>query len=151
MSELKIIFKKPYLIYMIIIFFIYIFLAILLSGFYNTIPLIIAYANTLNWFKLGISIFLSILIGIFVSINAVFAYVKYKQRKSCKEGKTLAGIGTFAGLATGICPLCVSGFFPLVLGLLGVSFSFASLPLGGIEVQVFSLIVLIISLYYLKN
>ncbi len=151
MFQLKIILKKPYVFYAIIIFIIYLALAILLSGFYNTLPLIIAYANTVNWFKLGTSILLSILIGILVSINAVFVFIKYKERKSCKEGKALAGIGTVVGLATGVCPLCVSGLFPLILSLLGISFSFASLPLGGLEVQLLVVAILIISLFNLRK
>ncbi len=149
--EIRIVFRRPYIFYTISIFIVYLVLAILLSGFYNTIPLIIAYASTVNWLKLGLSILLSLLIGVLVSINSVIVYIKYKQRKSCKEGKTLAGIGTVAGLATGVCPLCVSGLLPLVLGLLGVSFSFASLPLGGIEVQLLAVVILVISLLNLKK
>ncbi len=149
--EIKVAFRKPYIFYTISIFIVYLVLAILLSGFYNTIPLIIVYANTVNWLKLGISIILSLLIGVLVSINLVIVYIKYKQRKSCKEGKTLAGIGAVAGLATGVCPLCITGLLPLILSLLGVSFSFASLPFGGIEIQVLAVVILIISLFNLRR
>src|SRR3989344_2637660 len=148
---LKIILRKPYVFYAIMVFIIYLTLAILLSGFYNTIPLIIAYANTLNWFKLGLSILLSLLIGILVSINFVYILIRYKERKFCKEGKALAGIGTVAGLATGVCPLCVTGLIPLVLGFIGVSFSLASLPFQGIEAQVLVVVILIVSLFNLNK
>lgn len=140
-------FKKPYLSATIIIFVFYLALTVLFSGFYNTIPLIIAYAGSVSWFKLSISIILSLIIGLLVSINAVNLYVKYKEKKQCKEAGTVATIGTIGGLVVGICPLCVTGLFPIILGLAGISFSFASLPFQGIEIQIFIAIILGISLW----
>ena len=145
------IFKTPYIYWFIGIFILYSLINIFASGFYNTIPLIINYASTINWLKLSVSIIFSIAIGILVAANSILFYIKYKERKKCLEGATLGTFGTIGGLATGVCPLCVTGLIPLILGIAGVSFSFASLPFGGIEVQVFVLIILGISFWMLNK
>ena len=118
-----------------------------MSGFYNTIPLIIAYAQTVNWFKLGLSVVFSLTIGALVAINIVVVYFAYHERRACRNAGTLTTIGTAGGLAAGICPLCVTGLLPLIFGLFGITFSFAMLPFGGLEVQVLTIILLSISLW----
>ncbi len=148
---MKALFKKPYIYWLIGIFLLYMLVNIYASGFYQTIKLIFIYAKTVNWFELIISIIFSIAIGILVAINGVIAYIRHKERKKCREGATLASLGTLGGIATGVCPLCVTGIFPLILSALGISFSFASLPLGGIEIQVVVFIILLISLFMLKE
>jgi len=141
---MKEVFTPPRIYWFVLIFIIYLFLNVLISGFYNTIPLIIVYFGTVNWFKLGISLILTLAIGFFVAINSVLIYIRSEERKKC-EGTYTAGAGTVGGLIVGVCPLCVTGIFPLVLGLIGISFSFGSLPFEGIEIQVLVLLVLIIS------
>ncbi len=143
---MKILLKKPYLYFVILIFLVYLGINILFSGFYNTIPLILVYSKTVDWFKLGISIFLTLVIGALISFNSVLIYIKYKERRKCKKDITLSSAGAIGGLVTGVCPLCITGIIPLVLGFLGISFSFASLPFRGIEVQVLVAIVLTASL-----
>src|SRR3989338_470233 len=148
---MKILLKKPYIYFVILILLVYLLLNIFISGFYNTIPLILVYAKTLNWFKLGISIFLTIIIGALIAFNSVLIYVKYKERKKCKRELSLSSAGAIGGLVTGVCPLCVTGLIPLILGFIGVSFSFASLPFQGIEVQVLVVIILLMSLINLSR
>jgi len=63
----------------------------------------------------------------------------------------LSSAGAIGGLVTGVCPLCVTGLIPLILGFIGVSFSFASLPFQGIEVQVLVVIILLMSLINLSK
>jgi len=120
---MKILLKKPYIYFVILILLVYLLLNIFISGFYNTIPLILVYAKTLNWFKLGISIFLTIIIGALIAFNSVLIYVKYKERKKCKRELSLSSAGAIGGLVTGVCPLCVTGLIPLILGFIGVSLS----------------------------
>ena len=148
---MKTLLKKPYIYFVILIFLVYLSLNVILSGFYNAIPLILVYAKTLNWFKLGISIFLTIIIGALIAFNSVLIYVKYKERRKCKKELTLSSAGAIGGLVTGVCPLCVTGLIPLILGFIGVSFSFASLPFQGIEVQVLVVIILFVSLINLSR
>src|SRR3989344_503014 len=148
---MKILLKKPYIYFVILIFLIYISLNIILSGFYNTIPLILVYAKTLNWFKLGISLFLTLTIGVLIAFNSVLIYVKYKERKKCKRELSLSSAGAIGGLVTGVCPLCVTGLIPLILGLVGISFSLASLPFQGVEVHVLVVIILLVRLLNLSR
>ena len=148
---MKILFKKSYVYFIILIFLVYLSLNIILSGFYNTITLILVYAETVNWFKLGISLFLTLAIGYLIAFNSVLIYVKYKERKKCKKEFTLSSVGAIGGLVVGVCPLCVTGLIPLILGFIGVSFSLASLPFQGIEVQVLVVIILLVSLINLSR
>lgn len=148
---MKRVLKRPYVYWTIGIFLVYLILNLAISGFYNTIPLIIKYAETVNWFELIISLLLSIIIGALIAINAVYAFIKYKEIRQCKEAGVLAGIGAIGGLATGFCPLCAAGLFPLIFGLFGVTFSFALLPLKGIEVQIAVILILSSSLILLSR
>ena len=143
---MRYLFKKPYVYFVILIFSVYLILNVILSGFYNTIPLILVYAKTVDWLKLGISLFLTLTIGALIAFNSVLIYIKYKERRKCKKEITLSGAGAIGGLITGVCPLCVTGLIPLMLGFVGVSFSLASLPFQGIEVQVLIVIILLVSL-----
>src|SRR3989344_756213 len=148
---MKTLLKKPCVYFIILIFLVYLSLNIILSGFYNTITLILVYAETVNWFKLGISLFLTLAIGYLIAFNSVLIYVKYKERKKCKKEFTLSSVGAIGGLVVGVCPLCVTGLIPLILGFIGVSFSLASLPFQGIEVQVLVVIILLVSLINLSR
>ena len=143
---MKKILQKPYIYFVIIIFLVYTILNFYISGFNNTFILILKYASTVNWLELIISIMFSLIIGILVALNSVLVYIKYKERQKCKNQTVLAGLGAIGGLATGFCPLCITGLFPLVLGLIGITFSFASLPFNGLEIQ-FGIIVLLIISY----
>ena len=148
---MKTLLKKPCVYFVILIFLVYLSLNIILSGFYNTIPLILVYAKTVDWLKLGISLFLTLTIGALIAFNSVLIYVKYKEKRRCKKEMTLSSAGAIGGLVTGVCPLCVTGLIPLILGFIGVSFSFASLPLQGIEIQILVVIILLASLINLSR
>lgn len=147
---MKCIFERPYFYWFFGIFVFYLILSVVISGFYNTFPLIIIYAKTINWMKLGFSLILTLIIGFLVAFNMVLVYIKYKEREKCK-GAGIATAGTVGGLIVGVCPLCVTGLFPLILGLLGISFSFAFLPFQGIEIQFLIVGLLLISLKILKT
>jgi len=150
MIAMKQIFKRPYIYWFFSVFVFYLILNILVSGFYNTLPLIIVYFKTVNWFKLGISLALTLFIGFFVSVNSILIYIKYKERKKCK-GVATAGVGTVGGLIVGVCPLCITGLFPLILGFIGISFSFAGLPFQGIEIQILIALILFLSYRQISN
>lgn len=143
--------KKQYIYYSILIFLIYLVVVFVLSGFYNTIPLLILYASSVSWLSLGLSILLSLVTGALVALTGVSLYAAYQERKKCKEAGVLAGMGAFGGLAVGVCPLCITGLFPLIFSLIGVSFSFATLPFHGIEIQVLNIILLSFSLWALHK
>ena len=149
--KIKELFRRPYIYWITGIFLTYMLTNILISGFYKTMQLIFIYAGTVNWVELGISIVFSLTIGILVAINAVYGYLLYKERKKCLEGNVLAGAGTLGGITAGICPLCVTGLLPIIFGLFGLSFSFASLPFKGLEIQLAVIFILIMSLVLLNR
>jgi len=148
---IKSVFKRPYIYFFILIFIVYLTLDIIISQFYVTIRYIPKYLNTINWFELGLSIFLTLVIAFLVSLTLLLSYLKYKQRQNVKKGLTVAALGTTGGFAAGVCTACVAGIFPFIFSLFGISFSWLSLPFKGLEFQIFVIILLIISLYLLNK
>ena len=146
---MKKVFTKPYVYWLFFIFVFYIVLAVLLSKFYINFKYIPYYLNTINWTYFLIAIIFTLIIGLLVGLNLVYLYIKYKQRKEFKKETAVTCLGTIGGLTTGVCPACVSGLFPFLLSFFGISFSYAALPFRGLEVQLFVIVILIISLYFL--
>src|SRR3989338_3405407 len=127
--------KKPYIYWVIGIFLVYITLNIILSQFYFTIAYLPYYLNKVKWVDLILSILFSIIIGILIAMNMVFAYIRHKEKKTAKEC-TITGIATVGGFSTGICSACMTGVIPLMFSLAGVTLSWEALPFKGMEVQV---------------
>jgi hypothetical protein len=148
---MKYLFRKPFVFLSASLFFGYLVLVYFLSDFGNTFRTVLLYTDTLNWPKFSMSILLTLIIASLVAINGTTAYRQYRLRKECREGSVLAGAGTLGGLALGVCPLCVGGILPIILGALGVSFSFGTLPLQGIEIQILVIVILLISLWWMKK
>ena len=142
------VFRKPLFWF---VFLGYLLLAVFVSGFYNTLPLILRYASTVSWFKLSVSFLLTLAIAFLISLNAVLVVARWREKRACQRETAVGSIGTIAGLAVGVCPLCVTGLFPLFLGLFGVTFSFASLPFQGLEIQVFIVVLLSVNVYFLRR
>ncbi|MDP1694602.1 MAG: hypothetical protein Q8L34_03615 [Candidatus Woesearchaeota archaeon] len=149
--KLNDVFQKPYRLWFFCIFFLYLLLNVLFSGFYNTIPLIIQYAATVDWFSLTLSVLFALAIGFFIAVNSILLFIRYKQRKNCSKAGTLTGVGTVGGFITGVCPLCISGLFPLLFSFFGISLSLGNLPFKGIEVQILTLLVLVLSFFLLTR
>ena len=148
---IKQVFKKPNLYLFIFIFLAYLILNIFISRFYITVQYIPYYLETIKWGELLISGLLAAIIGILIAVNMTLIYISWKRRMKMKKQTFLASLGVLGGLITGICSACVAGLFPLLFGLFGVGFSFLSLPLKGIEVQLIVLALLIINLYFLRK
>lgn len=148
---MKRVFQKPYSIWFFGIFFVYLILNILFSGFYNTVPLILQYAATVDWASLLFSVLLALAIGFFVAVNSILLFIRHRQRKECAGAATITGVGTVGGFITGVCPLCITGLFPLLFSFFGISFSLGSLPFSGIEVQVLTLLLLLFGYFSLTR
>lgn len=133
------------------LFFGYLALAVLISDFITTFRTALLYAATVSWWKLGLSVFLTLVIASLAALNGTLLYEKYRMRRECRRETGLASAGVIGGLAVGVCPLCVGGLFPLILALFGVSFSFGVLPFSGIEIQIAVIVLLAVSLHYLRR
>ncbi len=142
--------QKPYLFWVLGIFIFYMGLNVIISRFYETIRYISVYAGSLNWPALILSAILSIIIGFLVAVAAVYAYIIYLERRKIKSEGVLICAGTAGGLASGICAACVS-FVPFILSMFGIAFSWAALPLKGIEIQLTSILLLAASLFLLTR
>ena len=145
------VFKRPWILFFFLVFFIYLSLNIIISQFYVTIQYIPRYLETIKWGELLLSGLFALLIGFLVSLNATLIFMKWKEQRFIKKQTFLTSVGTIGGLATGICTACVAGLFPLFFGLFGVSFSFLSLPFKGMEIQLFVILLLLINLYFLQK
>src|SRR3989344_5613014 len=148
---IKQVFKKPNLYLFILIFLAYLILNIFISQFYITVQYIPYYLETIKWGELLISGLLAMIIGILIAVNMTLIYISWKRRMKIKKQTFLASLGVLGGLITGVCSACIAGFFPIVFGLFGVGFSFLSLPLKGIEVQLVVLALLVFNLYIFKK
>jgi hypothetical protein len=144
---MKFLIRKPFIFYFIGIFLLYLIALFLVSDFGSTLFLALQYIETVKWGKLALSVLLSLLIGIFIAINSCYLIKEYTRRRKCREGTVLTSVGVIAGLSVGVCPLCVGGLLPLLLGFLGVSFSFGVLPWQGLEVQLIVLGVMVYTTY----
>tara|TARA_Y100000310_G_C20449356_1_gene699925 strand:- start:328 stop:798 length:471 start_codon:yes stop_codon:yes gene_type:complete len=148
---MKEVFKKPYRYWLIGIFIVYLVVTIYVSEFYITAMHIPNYLQTIKWPELIASSLLSLIIAALVAISSVYAFIKYKERKSIKAEGSVICAATIGGIATGVCPACVTGFFPLLFSLFGISFSFIDMPFQGIEIQVLIIAILATSLYFLNK
>lgn len=145
------IFQKPYIYALIVVSLLYLALNVYASKFYLTLFYLPIYFKTINWLEFAISLIFSIVISILVAANAISIYLRYQERQMIKKSAVTSCLATVGGLATGICPVCATSFFPLLLGTMGVTFSWAMLPFKGFEVQLFIIIALSLSIYYLNK
>jgi hypothetical protein len=144
--------KRPYIYWVIGIFISYISANLLISEYYKEFSLKNGFycaASGHNGYI--INIIFAVIIGALISLNAVLAFIKFRERQKCRSQVAATSIGAVAGVATGFCPVCVTGLVPLIFSFIGVSFSFASLPFNGLEIQTTVALILAISLYSLSK
>ena len=80
-KTLKEVFRRPYLFWLTGIFLVYITLNVYLSQFYITLIYMWHYLDTINWAEFFLSIFFTIAIASLISVNSVYAYIKFKERR----------------------------------------------------------------------
>lgn len=148
---MKRVFEKPYRYWVVGIFVLYLLLNVLFSGFYSTLQLIFKYAATVDWLSLSVSVIFALAIGFLIAVNSVLLFLKYRERQQCRSAATMTSVGTIGGFVTGVCPLCVTGLFPLLFSVFGISFSLGGLPFKGLEVQALTLLLLGVSLFVLSR
>ncbi len=152
-ANLSSVFQKKYIFWFFGIIIFYLTVNILTSQFYITVKYIYMsnYFDTINWTKLILSAFFALIIAVLISINSILTYIKHKQRKDVKKSGAVTCAATIGGLATGICPVCITGLFPLIFSLFGLSFSWIAMPFNGIEVQIIVILILLTNFWYLTK
>ncbi len=118
-----------------LIFLLYIGISIWLSDFYTTLQTLPYYTQTLNWPEFLLAGFFTLTIGTLIAANTVLGYRRYTTHKSIQKQSTTTCAAAVAGIATGVCPICIGGIVPPIAALLGTSLSWASLPFKGLEIQ----------------
>ncbi|MEK6914807.1 MAG: hypothetical protein AABW83_04105 [Nanoarchaeota archaeon] len=136
------IFRRPYSFYFIFLFFLFLFSDIWINKLYITYRVLIekSYYGILF-------IFLILTIAFLTSLNINLIIIKFKEFKKINYNSGgFTTLGIFFGVLGGACPGCIVGLFPAVTGIfLGTGASLNLLPFKGIELQILSVILLVIS------
>lgn len=158
--EIKTVFKRPYIFWLIGITLAYGSLAILFSKFYLTLWYMPLFFETLNWKAFIISISFTWIIGFLVGVNSILAYLHYQENKKQKnltcithdrKATVFAGIETIFGLLLGVCSACTPLLFPLLFSIFGVTITLSTLPLKGFEFQLLLILLLISNVWYFQQ
>ncbi len=92
---------------------------------------------------------LTVITAVLFGITTALTAKKVADLREMKKSG-FAGAGLFLSLLASGCPSCALGVFPAVASLFGISATLASLPFGGRELQVLSILLFLASIYFLS-
>jgi len=138
---------KPYSYIFIISTIIYLAINTYLNQLYISLENVLSY----NLYFIVPFIALTLLVSLLVGANISLAVIKIRELKQISKASGLTLVGTFGGILGGACPGCFVGLFPAFLGLFGATATLGNLPLYGIEIQLISAGLLLISLFLLTK
>ncbi|MBI2045774.1 hypothetical protein HYT23_06960 [Candidatus Pacearchaeota archaeon] len=141
--------KRSYLLIFIISFISYVLFNIYINKLYIT------YTTLFLNLKFGTAfVGVSLVVSLLIATNVSLVIMRFREMKMLgilgKQGG-VTGIGVFGGLLGGACPGCFAGVFPAFLGLFGATVTLNILPLYGLEIQLLSAVILLISTFYLTK
>ena len=136
--------QKRYFFLFLLILSVYVAVNIWINQFSETIPVLLS-------FRLSFVIpylVLSIIIGILVALNLTVLIYKIREVRAINKEQTSAtAVGMLGGLLGGACPGCFVGLLPTLAGVFGITISLSSLPFLGFEIQIPTLLILLVTLY----
>jgi hypothetical protein len=139
----KAIIERPYAKYFVISFLAFFLFNILVN---QSSALYLNPGSLVLWFAVGF-FGLNILISFLVALNINLVVIRYKEVGGVSmKGGWFGFLGVVGGILGGSCPACFAGIFPALVGVFGVVLSLNSLPLHGLEIQIFSVVLLSISI-----
>ncbi len=141
----KSIISKPYSYYFMIFFIGYLALNFFVNGISGT------YMFLFSTLSGKLSLIATIFVGIFVAISLNLVIMKLKELRQLSGAGSFTALGIFGGLLGGACPACFVGLFPAFLGIFGVTASLTDLPFKGLELQIGSMVLLVISIILLSK
>src|SRR3989344_5535839 len=143
------IFERPYVFYFIVIFLFYILVDIFVNQLYVTgLDVLFEFRKSFLIPFFLLNIFVSLLVPLTINLSII----KFKELKDINSAGSGAGfLGIFGGLIGGACPGCFAGLFPAFVGLFGITASLSVLPFYGLEIIVGSIVLLVISIWFLTN
>jgi len=140
--------KKPYVFYLVIIFLGYLGLNIWLNQTFVTFSVLF------TAYKLSFAIpfvALSLITAFLVAVTINLIILKFKEFRAVNKTSGIAAVAIFLGFVGGACPGCFVGIFPAIVGIFGASLTLTSLPLNGLEIQIASSLILILSIHLLTR
>jgi len=141
--------ERPYIFYFVIIFLLYIFINIIINQTYITFETFFSTYRPSFYIPY---ILLNLTVAFLVALNINLIIIKFKEISSMSGAEGFSVLGVIGGLIGGACPGCIAGLLPSVLGILGVAgFSLYNLPFHGLEIQVLSIVLLIIGALLLSR
>ncbi len=139
--------RKPYIYSFFIIILIYIAITIIINKFYT----VFSYLISFNPKFVIPSLILNLIVAVLIAINVNLVYSKFREIRKIKSTPALTFFGAFSGMLGGLCPGCVTGLFPLIASIFGISLGLASLPFKGLEFQALAILLLVISISFLTK
>jgi len=140
--------RKRYLAVFLVLFGLYVAVNVLVNQFAETLPVFFTFRLS---FVIPYAI-LSILIGMLAALNlTLIAYKLIQVRALGKEETGATAFGVFGGMLGGACPGCFVGLLPTIAGVFGITISLSSLPFLGFEIQIPTLLILLVTLYVVAS
>ena len=89
-----------------------------------------------------------VVFSLLMSLSIILHIFKFNESKKITVGKEGIGfLGGFLGLFTSACSVC----YPLILTTLGIPTALVLLPFGGLELQILSILLLLMSIYFVSR
>jgi len=140
---------RPYVFYFIIIFLLYIIINILINQTYITFGVFFSIYRPSFYIPY---IIFNLVVAFLVPLNINLIIIKVKEISLVSGAEGFSILGVIGGLIGGACPGCIAGLLPSISGILGVAgFSLYNLPFHGLEIQVLSIVLLIIGALLLSR
>ena len=96
-------------------------------------------------------IIFNFLVAFLVALNLNLVIIKFREFRIVNKTGGVTAVGIFLGFLGGACPGCFAGILPAIVGIFGSTFVLNDLPLNGLEIQVASALILVLSTYLLTR
>ncbi|MBS3072977.1 hypothetical protein J4477_04045 [Candidatus Pacearchaeota archaeon] len=141
--------ERPYVFYFIVTFLLYIAINVLINQAYITFNTFFSIYRPSFYIPY---ILLNLFVAFLVALNISLIIIKFREINSMSGAEGFSILGVIGGLIGGACPGCIAGLLPSILGILGVAgFSLYNLPFHGLEIQILSIVLLIIGALLLSR
>ena len=93
----------------------------------------------------------TLIVAVLVGISINLVILKFRELRTMSRASGITAAGIFGGLLAGACPGCIVGLFPAFVGLFGISAGLGILPLFGLELQLISVALLLVAIFFLTR
>lgn len=153
LKTIKKTFRWPYFAFFLVFLAIYLLFNLYVNDAFIVLPNLAAYkANFIIPYG-----FLVLSIAFLVPLNINLIIFKIREIRSLSTGQavkkegSMTFLGMIGGFIGGACPGCFVGLLPTLAGIFGLNVALSSLPYHGFEIQIPTLIILLVTTYILTN